>query len=269
MTETVDTNTQTESNASEQSLDYEAKATEIGWAPKDKFRGRPDAWVDAKTYFEKGEFVLPIVKQQRDEAKKDAAELRKEVADMKKAMGEFQKFTEDAAERKYKADVAQLKEAKANAVEAGDKTAFKQAEDALDELREAKPKPVEVKPTQTGDPEFETWVKDNDWYISDAPKRRLANAIGLDLTQENPNLRGAALFKAVSAEMERIETEKSGTERPGPQRGGKATGSNSKARTFDNLPKEYKDAYSSWERKGIKMTKEQYVSKVDADAWGA
>ena len=136
--DTVDTVEKTESNDSESSLDYEAKASELGWVPKDKFRGDPAKHVDAKTYWEKGELVLPIVKQQREEAKKEAAELRKQLAEVKSTMGDFQKFTEEAAERKWKAEVAELRAAKAAAVEAGDKVAYQRADDALEEIKEAR-----------------------------------------------------------------------------------------------------------------------------------
>lgn len=268
--DTVDTVEKTESNDSESSLDYEAKASELGWVPKEKFRGDPAKHVDAKTYWEKGELVLPIVKQQREEAKKEAAELRKQLAEVKGTMSDFQKFTEEAAERKYKAEVAELRAAKAAAVEAGDKIAYQRADDALEEIKEAKPQPVKTEPKQdVGDPEFEAWVKENDWYQKDASKRRLANAIGLDLVQENPNLKGSALFKAVNVEMERIDAERSGTERAGPQRGGKGSGPSTKAKTFDNLLPEYKQAFARFERNGMKMTKEAYLSKCDPDAWGA
>lgn len=265
----VDNTVIQESNVSKDSLNYEALASEIGWAPKEKFRGDPEKWRDAKTFYEKGELVLPIVKQQRDEFKSKFEKTDKELADMKKAMGDFQKFTEEAAERKYKDQVAELRAAKAAAVEAGDKVAYQRADDALEEVKEAKPQPVKTETPKTGDPEFESWVKDNDWYVKDASKRRLANAIGLDLTQENPNLKGSALFKAVNEEMDRIEKERSGTERAGPQRGGKGSGPISKAKTFDNMQPEFKKAYSDWTRKGVVMTKEQYVDKCGPEAWEA
>lgn len=257
--------------------DYEALASGIGWAPKDKFRGDPSKHLDAKTYYEKGEFVLPIVKKQRDEFKAHAEKSDKTIAELKSAMADFQKFTEAAAERKVtdlKSEIASLKDARAEAVASGDKEAFRQADKAIDERTEALDKAKEAKveakeQPKTGDPEFEAWVKDNDWYTKDAKRRRLANAIGLDLTAENPDLKGKALFKAVSEEMERIEAEKSGTERAGPQRGGKASGSNSKAKTFDNLLPEYKQAFTRFEKNGIKMTKEQYMANCDSDAWGA
>lgn len=271
--DTVDTVEKTESNDSESSLDYEAKASELGWVPKEKFRGDPAKHVDAKTYWEKGELVLPIVKQQREEAKKEAAELRKQLAEVKGTMSDFQKFTEEAAERKYKAEVAELRAAKAAAVEAGDKIAYQRADDALEEIKEAKPQPVKTEPKQdVGDPEFvaefKDWVSKNEWYEKDPDKKIAADQYGIYYTNVLKMSRSEVL-KAVSKKMAEMESEASGTERAGPQRGGKGSGPSTKAKTFDNLLPEYKQAFARFERNGMKMTKEAYLSKCDPDAWGA
>ena len=267
MTETVDTKAETENN-SEDSPNYEALASEIGWSPKEKFRGKPETWVDAETYYKKGEFVLPIVKQQRDEAKKDAAEVRNELAEMKKAMTDFQKMTEAAAERQVKEQIAALKDARAAAVAAGDDKAFKQADDAIDDLKEqVKPPKVEAKPAPV-DPDFEDWLDKNKWYRDDPKKKKLADEYGIYYSNVD-GLRGKALYNAVADKMASLDDERSGTERAGPQRGGKASSTGPKGKTFDNLLPEYKQAFARFERNGIKMTKEQYVSKCDSDAWGA
>ncbi len=58
---------------------YEALASEMGWTPEEKFRGDPTKWVDAKTFYEKGQYVLPIVKSQLKEAKRDADKFEREL----------------------------------------------------------------------------------------------------------------------------------------------------------------------------------------------
>ena len=268
--ETVDNGEKAVStNNSDHSLDYEALASQIGWSPQEKFRGAPEKWVDAKTYYEKGEFVLPIVKKQREEAKKDAESLRKQIAELKSTQAEFQKFTEEAAERKYKEQIAELKEARAAAVAAGDDKAFKQADDAIDDLKEQVAKKPEAKKEETevgNDPVFLSWLEQNRWYADDPKKKRLADEYAI-FYSNNDGLKGEALLIAVTDKIKSLEPD--GTERPGPQRAGKTTGNNSKAKTFDNLLPEYKQAFARFEKNGIKMTKEQYVSKCDPDAWAA
>lgn len=256
-------------------VDYEALASEIGWTPEDKFRGDKKKFVDAKTYYEKGEFVLPIVKQQRDEAKRDAAAVRNELAEVKKAVADFQKMTEAAAERKVtelKAEIATLKDARAAAVAAGDDKAFRQADDAIDErteaLTEAKKLPVKTETkADTVDPDFTAWLADNPWYKDEPQKKKLADEYGIYYSNTQ-GLKGKPLYDAVAEKMKSLESENSGVDRPGPQRGGKTSGSDSKAKTFENLPAEFQKGYEKMTRAGFKVTKEQYVAQVDPSAWG-
>lgn len=269
--ETLDNAQDSALNDSKDSLNYEELASKIGWVPKEKFRGDPEKHVDAKTFYEKGEFVLPIVRQQREEARKEVEKLKRQIEDLKSVQQDFQKFTEADAERKYKEKLAELKDIRAKAVAAGDDATFRQADDAIDEIKEkaSTAKVPEKKETASADPEFEAWLTANDWYAKDAKKRRLADSIGMDLMEEKPDMTRAEMLEAVVARLEEIEAEKGGTNRPGPQRAGKTTKVDAKAHTFDNLLPDYKKAYDRFIKNGIKMTKEQYVSKCDPDAWGA
>jgi hypothetical protein len=265
--EAVDTGQEKESNGK----NYEALAAEIGWIPKEKFHGNHDKWTDARTYYEKAEHVLPIVKKQREELRGELSKVKSQLQETREAMAEFQKFTEQAAERKVKDEIAKLKDVRAQAVAAGDDKAFRAADDAIDELREAPPavKKPTIKP-ESDEPSaaFAEWRDRNPWYKKDAQKTKLADAYGVFLNQ-SAGLTGQELFEAVDEHMRLVEKGDSGIERPGPQRGGKATGTNSKAKTFENLLPEYKQAFAKFERSGMKITKEQYMSKCEPEAWGA
>jgi len=269
----VDTEAKAAPNNSEDSLDYESLAAETGWTPKEKFRGDPEKWKEAKDWYERTEHILPLVKKQRDESKEEAKKLARELAEVKSTIGEFQKFTEAAAERKVaemKAEIALLKDQRAEAVASGDKEAFRQADAAIDArteaLAEAKTAKKEEKRESEADPDFADWLDKNRWYVDDPKKKKLADEYGIYYSNTE-GLRGKALYEAVAEKVKSFEAD--GTERPGPQRGGKANGGNSKAKSFDNLLPEYKQGFEKMVRNGIKMTKEQYVSKCDSDAWGA
>lgn len=271
----VDTSEKAAPNDSESSLDYEAKAAELGWTPKDKFRGDPTKWKEAKEYYEKGELVLPLVKKQRDDAKKEADAFRKELAEVRSTIGEFQKFTEAAAERKVsemKAEIALLKDQRAEAVASGDKEAFRQADAAIDArteaLAEAKTVKKEEKPKVESDPDFESWLDDNSWYRDDPKKKKLADEYGIYYSNVD-GLKGKSLYDAVAKKIKSLESEESGTERAGPQRGGKPSGNNSSAKTFDNMTPEFKKGYEKMTRAGFQITKEAYVSECGPEAWGA
>jgi len=272
MAETVDTEVKKDVNT--QDKDYEALASDLGWVPKDKFRGDPEKHVDAKTYWEKGELVLPIVKKQRDDAKKEAEKLARDLAEVKSTIGEFQKFTQAAAERQVaelKNEIAALKDARAAAVAAGDDKAFRAAEDAIEDKKEdldkAKEKPAEKQVKIESDPEFDAWKKENPWYDADTSKKEFADQLGIYLHQVKKMPRSEVLL-AVAKRVAELDAETSGTERPGPQRGGKPTGNNSKAKTFDNLVPEFKTGFAKLTKAGFSITKEQYVAQCGPEAWG-
>lgn len=56
--------------------DVEAKAREMGWVPKDEYRGDPSGWRDADEFVRRGEEVLPIVRSNLDRERKRTAELQ-------------------------------------------------------------------------------------------------------------------------------------------------------------------------------------------------
>jgi hypothetical protein len=260
-----------ESNESKDSLNYEEKALKLGWAPKDKFKGNPAEWRDAKDFYEKGELVLPLVKKQRDEARAEAAKASKRIADLESGMASFQKLVEEEGSRKVKEQIAALKDVRAAAVASGDDKAFRAADDAIDELKESQVKAkVEEKPVAKveSDPEFDKWKAENPWYDKDQAKKEYADQLGVYLHNVKKMSR-AEVLEAVANKIAEMEQETSGTARAGPQRGGQASGANTKTQTFDNMVPEAKKAYDSFIRQGIKMTKEQYVSKVGPEAWGA
>lgn len=54
----------------------EDRAKRLGWAPKDRWKGDPDHWVDADRYLEISETSLPLIKSQLRKAQEHNDELR-------------------------------------------------------------------------------------------------------------------------------------------------------------------------------------------------
>jgi hypothetical protein len=207
---------------------YEALASEMGWTPEEKFRGDPTKWVDAKTFYEKGQYVLPIVKSQLKEAKRDADKFERELNQTRQDTIALKKHMEKLAEREkadLKAEIARLKQERITAIQEGDGVRVDQVETRIEELKAAQEvvaKPVvsaEVK--QEVDPAYAEWVKDNKWYLSDNVMTAYANARAYEM-----NLGGHSLsetLKTIDTEMRERFPEKfqdKSTERPSAQRGG-------------------------------------------------
>ena len=106
---------------SEEEVESEAKA--MGWVPQEEFRGDVEKHVDAKTFLERGQNYLPIVRKERDEYKRELQEVKGQMGEMKKTFEEFSTFHRNTVERterqayeKALADInARQKEAVANA----------------------------------------------------------------------------------------------------------------------------------------------------------
>ena len=65
---------------SAQPPEVQAQAEKMGWIPPSRFRGDPERFVDADVYIERGETVLPIVKEQNKRLHAEVEGLRAESA---------------------------------------------------------------------------------------------------------------------------------------------------------------------------------------------
>ena len=240
----------------EDNVNYEALASDMGWTPKDKFKGDQEKWVDAQVFYEKAEHVLPIVKKQRDDARKandatkaDLASVKADLEQTKHDAKEAIRFMQQGLEREYKAREAALKAEKADAISAGDGAKAIKIETEIDNLKaekveakqEAK-KEVEIATPQVH-PEWGSWIKDNAWFNDDKRLNRLAITLGFDMAEEDKSLQGKDLWEAVKEELQTLypqkfpEIEK---QRAGAERGGKTTSNNGSGKTYANLPPEAK-----------------------------
>jgi hypothetical protein len=273
-TETLD-NTKKEADNGE----IEAKAKAMGWRPESEFKGDLKEFVDAKTYVEKGEFVLPIVKKQRDEARKAQLateqalqQVKTDLEQTKKDAQEAIKFMHQGLEREYKAKEAALKAEKAEAISAGDGAKAIAIESQIETLqaekKEAKQEVKEQAKQETPQlhPDFQKWLDKNPWYATDKRLQRLAITLGFDMAEEDKSLEGLPLWNKVREELAQMYPDKFPEEleeRPGAQRGGKSSSTNSKAKTYANLPEEARKACDKMVKAGYVKNQQQYLEMYD------
>ena len=79
----------------EENVDWEGKAREMGWAPKEQFRGDPGKWVDAKTYVERGEHFIPLLQSAKRELQGQVAQATSENADLRRQLNVANKAIEE------------------------------------------------------------------------------------------------------------------------------------------------------------------------------
>ena len=133
--------------AAEPEVDEEtlAEAKRQGWVPKEEFTGPEDKWTDAENFVKRGKEINAILR-------KDNEFLKREVAEMKSTMMEFKKYHEETAKREYEKALNDLRQAKKEAIEAGDGERVLQVEDRMDELKGARQeeKAAQPAPNQIG-----------------------------------------------------------------------------------------------------------------------
>lgn len=247
--------------------DYDSEARDMGWVEEAKYRGPKGQWVDAKTFVEKGEHILPILRANRDKLRQENLTKDKEIANLKssvdaanKAIKALQKVHSEETDRRVNEAIKDVKEKLKLAHEAGDFDAVVELNESLTDLKEskkeAKEEEQEAKHPNTNNQEelsadFKAWHKENAWFgnmdnAEDRKRTREIYRIGEDLRDEGDRTEGRPFFDKCLEILEEREGKKStsnnGTQRKSRVEGNDNTQRRSGGRAFDNLPKEAKEA---------------------------
>lgn len=215
----------------------EAKAREMGWQPQERFKGDKSKWVDAQTYVERGEHVLPIVRAERDRLRNDLLTRDGEIDRLRKQLETTNAIVKDLGENfetvlserladQKRSLRAQLKEA----VEDRDTDAELNIREQLDNLTEAEKAAKEKRAankeklktaTQDSDPQpeispdFKAWHKDNKWFGEDKKRTKEIQRIAEDLRDEGEESTGREFMDKCLEILEEREAERSnGGKRP-------------------------------------------------------
>lgn len=213
----------------------EQRARDMGWSPRDQWRGNPDSWIDAPEFLQRGEQIMPILRNnlRASEGKISSleAQIRKQNEALQAANESIKVLTNLSTEQSRQAAKdkrRQLLREQAQArtdgdtdreIEIGEQIAdvtsqinAAQADaDAEPPRRSTKSKAAAQQPPANNDqqdnpvnsPEYQAWARDNPWFGTDARRTNLATTIAAELrgNPANANLQGRAFFDKVTAEM--------------------------------------------------------------------
>lgn len=238
----------------------EERARQLGWVPKEQYKGPPEKWRSAEEFIDYGEKTHPILKERLNmtmsRVEKLEAELREKDEDIKK----FSEFHRSVESRAYAKALETLKAQRKEAVDRGDGEAFQQAEEAIANLE----KPREPEKPKVNR-EFQEWLSENSWYAEDKKKQRVADGIALELINEmKKNGQQGPPPKEFYRQVEQLTRkeypELFETKRAMPSVEGASGGSrpSSKKQSYENLPADAKKACDRFVKQGL-LTKEQYV----------
>jgi hypothetical protein len=183
-----------------------AEASRKGWVPKDKYKGDPSSWVDAKTFNERGERFVKTLQA-------DIAALKSQLASFEGTKAAFVKFHEEtlaAKDAEIKETIAAMRVQRSQAVREGDDELAIRLEDRIDELKtqqqEVKAIPAVVSPAPTATPApspvLTEWIEDgNQWFEDEPALRAYAIALGDDLVKNGETAKGRKFLDMISIRM--------------------------------------------------------------------
>lgn len=182
-----------------QERDYEAEAREKGWVPKDKWRGDPDEWTDARTFIEIGQLTPAEL---RSEIRKLSRRFEEQDRKHSSTIAEIREFMSKTEQRAYDKALREVQAQMKSAMRDGDEAAFDAAQREMERLnKEAREtaKPAEQDGQQVH-PEMREWMDQNPWYGDDSRMTVYAN--GIAEVEKAKGLTGKALLKAVRKAVE-------------------------------------------------------------------
>ena len=230
----------------------EIKARDMGWRPKEEFEGDPDTWVDA------GEFVRR--KPLFDEIHKN----KRKANDLEKSLLKLKDHYDKVRDASYKQAIEDLKAEKLKALEDADHKRVVEIDDEIAERRANAPA-KEPEPN----PEFDEWVDNNSWYLTDKEMRWVADRAGKQFISTNPDASRDDIYEYAETIVKKKFPDKL-NEKP------KANTNKSRPSPVDNSNIQSKGEKSAWDRlsredqsvvadfiKDIPgMTKEQYAKDL-------
>ena len=243
--------------------DFEAEASADGWVPEAQWDKPDKEWVDARTFIEKGEKVMGIVKGHRDRLKVENTELLSRIETLEmttKEYGEYQRQLRDSDRSKAQEEVKSLKLQLAEAVSSADGPEFTR----LNEEIASREKSIDVRPGPDNRQIAQKWHSENEWYGKDSILTDYADGVANRLQRQG--VTGKFYFEEITRQVKAAfpgEFKNTNREREnGVESGGNREVPNRKAQSYDNLPAWAKEACDKFDKTGV-CSKKDYVANFE------
>jgi len=255
----------------------EQRARRMGWVPEDEFKGDPEKWVDADTFVQRGEEIMPVLKENlgRMETKFESLQgeyrnSQEKIEQLNKTLERVVDMSKTASKRAYQRALRDLKKQQREAAKNGDLDTYDAIDRQMEELGEesVKEEPKrEAKSAEGGiHPDFGGWHKENLWYGQDKELTAFANGLGPIVAQEIPGVDGKPFFDEVTRRVKAAFPQK--FENPMKKKadvveggGGEGESGGGKKKTYRDLPQEAKEACDEFVSQGLFKDRQAYVDE--------
>ena len=259
-----DGKTSIDENASKDVATIEDLATQIGWNPN--YKGENS--IDAATYILKSREIQDTMKDQNTGLKDQLTNMQSSVD----ALKEHNERVYKTDVRRMESEIETLKNEKRAAVELADVAKVDAIDKKIDDLEKDLTKPKSnSKSTETTNSVYNTWVKDNQWYLIDPDMATYAESVAQQY-QGAPLDRIYSIIRQKVAEVfpEKFATPSAPAAIPaapakpvGPASPVEAATNNAKPSIFTkaNLTSEQISIMNQFTKTGV-MTEEQYIKDI-------
>lgn len=242
--------------------DVERQARELGWQPKEEFKGNPDNWVEAAEYVERGERFMPYLQADRRKllgrvSAQDSqlTALQQSLEATRAELAQIKESTTAVAQERLKSEINQLRQQLREARREDDYERIDELEDQIAEKREAAKgvRPTEgtstsSRPVVPAAPpplseEVREFIAENPWWEENPKMRAVATALSQQYQTDRefmslPPKERLNRLAEETQEMFRRERAPAKVESTGRS----STVKNSGAHTYENLPSEAREA---------------------------
>ena len=165
------------------SEDVEQRARAMGWVPQEDFRGDEERWVDAETFLDRGENIMPILKERLSKFEKERELTTAKLEKVTQNLEKFAEYHKQTYKRAYDNAFRDLEAKKREAVGAGDTDAYDKLQQEYEDLqKEVDDLRSQQAPEQVAEsPVFQGWLSENSWYNDDQDMRYFVDALGANL----------------------------------------------------------------------------------------
>ena len=182
----------------------EVKARDMGWQPRDKWKGEPDKWKPADEFVRRGEEVLPFVQKENRELKAKLASLEKNTAT---TIARIERMSALGLQKQREQLAANWEAEKDRRVELGDTKGYK----AVDAAQKAALRAFDAEAAPAADvadiPDkevIEAWTKANPWFTKSPMLRGAADEVFDELSAEMP---GASMEERLAETRARVASQ--------------------------------------------------------------
>lgn len=242
-----------------QEVSIDDRARDMGWKPKEEFKGDPNDWRSAETFVA----MDPLFKRIEEEKRARKA-VESKLSHMEQKQQDIQKFMQTVRESEYKNALAALKAEKKAALSDGEHDRVVEIDERIADVREQQKldtvsRPERIVPDQSEiNAEIEAFVERNKWYNADEDMQVWANAKAVALSKRG--IHGVTAIREIEKQVKEVFPQKfrnSNRDKPSSVEGPSAAGTTKSA--SHSLPDDVKQIMKRTIASTPGMTEEKWM----------